>query len=57
MEEKSIVNEILREYDVKKGIALEKRNQETKKAYELCPDLLEIDKKLMSWDFFLCEKF
>ena len=46
MEEKKIVNEILREYDVKKGIALEKRNRETKKAYEACPALLDMDKKI-----------
>ena len=56
MEEKSIVNEILREYDVKKGIALEKRNQETKKAYEFCPDLLEIDKKINELGLFSMRK-
>lgn len=56
MEEKKIINEILREYDVKKGIALEKRNRETKKAYEACPALLDMDKKINELGLFSMRK-
>ena len=46
MKKEEMLKKVIREYDTKKGIAQEKRNKETEKAYLLCPELLEIDKKI-----------
>lgn len=46
MKKADIINMVLREYDTKKGVALEKKNKETKKAYEACSELELIDKKI-----------
>ena len=46
MNQSDMINEILREYDLKQGIALEKKNKETQKAYEKSPLLEETDRKI-----------
>ena len=46
MKKADMINIVLREYDTKRGVALEKKNKETKKAYEACPELELIDKKI-----------
>lgn len=46
MNKSDIINEILREYDLKQGIALEKKQKETEKAYKECPELENTDKKI-----------
>lgn len=46
MKKADMINAVLREYDTKKGIAAEKKNRETKKAYESCPRLQLIDKEI-----------
>ena len=46
MKKADMINIVLREYDTKRGVALEKKNKETKKAYEACSELELIDKKI-----------
>ena len=46
MNQSEMINEILREYDLKQGIAFEKKNKETQKVYEQCPILEETDRKI-----------
>lgn len=46
MKKSDMINAVIREYDTKKGIALEKKSIETKKAYEACPKLEQLDEKI-----------
>lgn len=46
MNKEELLKKVVREYDTKKGIALEKKNKETQKAYLVCFELSEIDKKI-----------
>ena len=46
MSRSDIINEILREYELKQGIAIEKKNKETAKAYKECPELEVADRKI-----------
>ena len=46
MEKKNFKEELFREYELKRADALERKNEEIKKAYENCPELLEVDNEI-----------
>ncbi len=46
MEKRNFKEELFREYELKRADALERKNEETKKAYEKCPELLEVDNEI-----------
>ena len=46
MENKNLKEELFREYEYKRADALERKNIETKTAYENCPDLKKIDEEI-----------
>ncbi len=51
MDNKKLKEEIFREYELKRADALEKKNIETKKAYEKAPQLKEIDNQINELGF------
>lgn len=56
MKKSEIINKIIKEYDIKKGIALSKRDEEMKRAYECAPELLDIDNKINELGFRSMQK-
>lgn len=46
MDKKLLIKEILRDYDIKRGIAEEKKAEEIKKAYQMCPELEKVDTEI-----------
>ena len=47
----NIKEKLFREYEFKRADALEKKNIETKKAYEKCPELLKIDNQINQFGY------
>ena len=46
MEKINFKEELFREYELKRAVSLERKNEETKKAYEICPDLKDTDNEI-----------
>ncbi len=46
MDKNEVINEIIRNYEIKQGIAIEKKNMEIKKTYNKFPELEKIDKQM-----------
>lgn len=56
MENKNFKEELFREYELKRADALERKNIETKTAYEKCPDLKLIDDEINQLGFYSMRK-